>query len=290
MAKGIVKLPSAFLRTAPGERAEISDEVFHGMEVEIKGEERGWFWVETEYRYRGYLSREALRRCAWFVRAWEQPGKNQVLSAFCDVLEHPSFQSGILLTLPRGSRLLPEGKPENGWQQVLLADGRRGWARAGQLSPLPEGRLREEAFRRRVVQTAMSYLGAPYRWGGKSPLGIDCSGLCSMAYLMCGVAIFRDSALKEGFPVRKILPENAAPGDLLYFPGHIALYLGEGRYLHSTGRPGSDGVVLNSLDPAAPDYREDLAQSLCTAGSIFCAQTAARPAVSAPEKPEEEEF
>lgn len=288
MAKGIIRLPSAFLRKGPEERAEVSDEVFHGMEVEIKGENRGWFLVETEYRYRGYLSRDALRRCAWFVRTWEQPGKHQITSAFCDVLEGPSFQSRILATLPRGSRLLPEGRAEDGWQGVLLADGRRGAVRAGQLSPLPEGRLREDAFRRRVVERAMSYLGAPYRWGGKSPQGIDCSGLCSMAYLMCGVTIFRDSALKEGFPVQKIPLENAGPGDLLYFPGHIAMYLGEGRYIHSTGRPGSDGVVLNSLDPASPDYREDLAQSLYTAGSIFKPDTdAPAPALApAPEEPE----
>ena len=47
------------------------------------------------------------------------------------------------------------------------------------------------------------------------------------------------------------------------------MYLGEGRYIHSTGRAGDDGVVINSLDPAAPDYREDLAQGILEIGSIF---------------------
>ena len=57
-------------------------------------------------------------------------------------------------------------------------------------------------------------------------------------------------------------------GDLLYFPGHIALYLGNDRYIHSTARAGSDGVMINSLDPAAPDYRADLREKLYAVGRI----------------------
>ena len=63
--------------------------------------------------------------------------------------------------------------------------------------------------------------------------------------------------------------EEKKRGDALYFPGHIALYLGEGRYIHSTGAANSGGVVLNSLDPADPLYREDLVKSLYAVGSLF---------------------
>lgn len=59
------------------------------------------------------------------------------------------------------------------------------------------------------------------------------------------------------------------PADLLFFPGHVAMYLGEQKYIHSTGKAGSDGVVINSLDPAAPDYRPDLPEKLTGAGSWF---------------------
>ena len=40
-------------------------------------------------------------------------------------------------------------------------------------------------------------------------------------------------------------------GDLLYFPGHIAMYIGDGKYIHSTGKAGSGGVVINSLNPVS---------------------------------------
>ena len=58
-------------------------------------------------------------------------------------------------------------------------------------------------------------------------------------------------------------------GDLLFFPGHVAVYLGEGRYCHSTGRAGDDGFTINSLDPDAEDFRPDLAAKLSAVGSYF---------------------
>ena len=127
----------------------------------------------------------------------------------------------------------------------------------------------EAAFRNQLVEQAKKYLGTEYRWGGKSGRGIDCSGLVSSAYMQCGVLIYRDAKLVEGWPMHEISFEEKKRGDALYFPGHIALYLGEGRYIHSTGAANSGGVVLNSLDPADPLYREDLVKSLYAVGSLF---------------------
>ena len=55
----------------------------------------------------------------------------------------------------------------------------------------------------------------------------------------------------------------------MFFPGHVAMYIGNQQYIHSTGKAGSDGVVINSLDPAAPDYRADLPEKLTGVGSYF---------------------
>jgi len=120
-----------------------------------------------------------------------------------------------------------------------------------------------------VCDTALTYLGAHYRWGGKSPLGIDCSGLCSTAYLLNGIVIYRDASIKEGFPIRAIDRADMKPGDLLFFPGHVAMYMGEGKYLHSTGHVSANGVIVNSLDPASPIYRADLDEKLTEVGTYF---------------------
>ena len=90
-----------------------------------------------------------------------------------------------------------------------------------------------------------------------------------MAYLLNGVIVYRDAKIMEGFPLRQIPYENKKKGDLLFFPGHVAMYLGDGRYVHSTGKNGSDGVVINSLNPGDFDYREDLKNCLNAVGSIF---------------------
>ncbi len=127
----------------------------------------------------------------------------------------------------------------------------------------------EEAFRAAVCEQAKKYMGTEYRWGGKSGRGIDCSGLVSSAYMQCGVLIYRDARIVEGWPMHEVPFEEKKPGDALFFPGHIALYLGGGRYIHSTGAAVSGGVVLNSLDPADPLYREDLVKCLNAVGSIF---------------------
>ena len=108
----------------------------------------------------------------------------------------------------------------------------------------------EEAFRAAVCEQAKKYMGTEYRWGGKSGRGIDCSGLVSSAYMQCGVLIYRDAKIIEGWPMHEVAFENKKPGDALFFPGHVALYLGEGRYIHSTGAAVSGGVVINSLSRA----------------------------------------
>ena len=128
---------------------------------------------------------------------------------------------------------------------------------------------REEAFRAAVCEQAKKYMGTEYRWGGKSGRGIDCSGLVSSAYMQCGVLIYRDAKIIEGWPMHEVAFENKKPGDALFFPGHVALYLGEGRYIHSTGAAASGGVVINSLEPSDPLYREDLVKCLYAVGSVF---------------------
>ena len=120
-----------------------------------------------------------------------------------------------------------------------------------------------------LVDAAMLYRGTHYRWGGKSPMGIDCSGLVSMAYMLCGILIYRDAHIMEGFPIHEISLEHVKPGDLLFFPGHVAMYLGHGRYCHSTGRSGDNGFALNSLNPGDPDYRSDLKAAITQVGSYF---------------------
>lgn len=270
--KAVVKETLCPLTATPDPSATRTDEVLLGMTVEVLEQtgDRYW-WVEAPYRYRGFAPVSCLETDPRRVEAWEKlPKKIMLHKNFSEVKPQPRVQANAMGFLTRGAlvAVLPE-EPKDGWQSVLLPDGEQGWLRAGTLADIPFSpeSLGEEELRRKLVDTAFLYRGTPYRWGGKTPLGIDCSGLVSMAYLLCGITIYRDAEAKEGFPLRRIPVFARKPGDLLFFPGHVAMYMGREQFIHSTLK--SDGVAVHSLDPAHACYREDLAKSILYAGSWF---------------------
>jgi cell wall-associated NlpC family hydrolase len=100
-------------------------------------------------------------------------------------------------------------------------------------------------------------------------MGIDCSGLTSVSYLLNGDVIYRDADIRPGFEMREIDPRDAKPADLLFTKDHVVMCIGGGKYIHSTSRCGSEGVVVNSLNHGDPDFRQDIKDGIPCAGSIF---------------------
>ena len=271
--KAIVNVPVCGLYGKTTLESTLEDEVLYGSVVEILEQcDNGWCRIRTHYRYEGYVLADALLTDEETVSSWSAMAQKIVLNKnFCDVLSMPKVQGWIKINLPRGARIRALSEPENGWQEVLLADGRTGYVPSEILGdyyaePMSSD---EQELRKALVDAAMRYQGTHYRWGGKTPGGIDCSGLCSVAYMLCGILIYRDADIKEGFPMHEITLDQIKPGDLLFFPGHVAMYLGDGKYCHSTARTGSDGFVINSLNPEDPDYREDLRNTITQVGSYF---------------------
>jgi len=128
----------------------------------------------------------------------------------------------------------------DGWARIRTVYDYPGW--------IPEGALGDP------VAHARAFLGTPYRWGGMTAEGIDCSGLVHMGFRATGRIVPRDADQQEeaGTPVGE---DQLRPGDLISYgdaqaADHIAFWLGEGRILHSTRREGVDGV----LEEPEPEY------------------------------------
>ena len=207
------------------------------------------------------------------VERWEKADLRRVWAAWADIQVTDGATHPYHICLCRGAvveYVAPPEKPQ-GWAKVRLIGGAEGYVREGFLGRFydDEPSAGEEELRNSVVEAAKLYMGVQYRWGGKTPQGIDCSGLVGAAYLLNGVKLYRNASIEEGFPVHEIDRAKMKKGDLLFFKGHVAMYIGDGMYIHSTSRAGADGVVLNSLCPGHPLYRDDLAKGVLAVGSIF---------------------
>ena len=101
----------------------------------------------------------------------------------------------------------------------------------------------------KVAEHAYSYLNAPYLWGGRSPLGIDCSGFTQVVHKLCGIKIPRDASQQAQLGQTLSFVEEAEEGDLAFFDNeegritHVGIYLPNNQIIHASGK-----VRIDHLD------------------------------------------
>jgi cell wall-associated NlpC family hydrolase len=83
-----------------------------------------------------------------------------------------------------------------------------------------------------IVSIGMRYLGVPYLWGGETPAGMDCSGFTSYVFAQVGINLPRTSS-EQRYAGTEVPWSQAQPGDLLWSPGHIAIYAGDGMQIEA---------------------------------------------------------
>jgi cell wall-associated NlpC family hydrolase len=210
--------PQAPLRREPRPDAPLDTEVLKGERVTIydtNGE--GWAWGQlASDGYVGWLPDNALTL----------PGAaptHKVTALRTLVFPGPSIKQPPLEALPLGARLAIARIED---RMAVTQSG--AYVPAAHLAPLGENASD-------FVAVAERFLGTPYLWGGKTALGLDCSGLVQVALTACGVACPRDSDMQEAALGTAVPadPSALSRGDLVFWKGHVAVACGRSNLLHA---------------------------------------------------------
>ncbi len=96
------------------------------------------------------------------------------------------------------------------------------------------------------VAVAETLLGAPYLWGGKTSLGIDCSGLVQIALQAAGIEAPRDTYMQEAALGKASPPAGLKRGDLIFWKGHVAIARDAATIIHANAHH-----MMVAIEPAA---------------------------------------
>ncbi len=218
------------LRRAPAPGAMLVSQLFHGDQVRVYEAKDGWAWLQhAGDGYMGYADAAALGEAVEVPTHWVRVPRSLVFPA-------PDEKAPPLDALPMTARVRVLSQQEK-YSEIAWGAG-AGWVPSRHL--LPSGEIVED-----FVATALAFLGMPYLWGGRTSLGLDCSGLVQVALAAAGIACPRDSDQQEaslGEP--RPLDEPAVRGDLFYMPGHVAIALDAWRVVNTNAHD-----MLTSIEP-----------------------------------------
>ncbi|MBQ4416376.1 MAG: SH3 domain-containing protein, partial [Butyrivibrio sp.] len=198
-----------YARVSNGEKLTVVEELDEWVRVAINGEE-------------GYLFKDYVNLVNDYVRA-ESREEEAARIARASELEQERIQT-LAQEAKQESKTPSEDRTYQSAENYVTSYSDKGSA---------------------VVAFALQFVGNPYVWGGTSLThGCDCSGFTMSVYDNFGVKISHasDAQAYVGYPVDGL--ENAMPGDIISYPGHVALYMGDGQIVHAS-HPGV-GIIVSS--------------------------------------------
>ncbi len=232
--------PHADLQEEPGHLGYVgrrNSQLLWGEIFDVEDRDGGYFKGKSRHDgYKGYVAVQNLAplegRANYFVE------NNLAL-----VHNAPDIKSGVKMNLSFLSRLeIERSSLRNGF---LRACG-LGWVPAHHLKPL--NALTKERIDH--VTVALRFMGTPYRYAGRSTLGIDCSGLTQNALTRAGFKnVPRDADMQEKSARLGALVKTPARGDVVFFKGHVGIMIDQQNIISATEKYA--GVVIETLDELA---------------------------------------
>jgi hypothetical protein len=217
-------VPCAPLRSTPADASEMCSEALAGETANVlEIGEKDWILIELiADGYRGWSDQKQ-----WSLMAERRAGEEMLKPFLIQAPTSPWLRkNGSIVQLPAGS--------------IVHLDAASKWSFSGiDVEPLFS---MEEIFKVHAdpFDAANSFLGAPYRWGGRCVWGIDCSGLIQLAFMLCGERLQRDASqqAQEG---ERVHWDERKRGDLAFFKNdighivHVGILKGPAHIVHAAG-------------------------------------------------------
>ncbi|MEJ5305893.1 MAG: C40 family peptidase [Ignavibacteria bacterium] len=261
---GIVNLSVCNIRSKPDHPEELSTQALMGTPVRILKESNGWFLIQTPDDYLGWVDDDGIARYnAEEMINWLK-SKKIIYTEFFGFIYSDKNLSEKISDIVAGNILKLVNSDKKTFE-IELPDGRKGYINRKEAKLFDDWYNSLDFQAASIIKTAKQMMGFPYLWGGTSIKGIDCSGFMKTIFFLNGLILSRDANQQalHGSEV-PFDPDfsQLKPGDLIFFGRrasetrperitHVGLYLGDKRFIHSSGR-----VRLDSFDKDDPNYNE----------------------------------
>lgn len=210
------------LRRTPRDDAPLDTELLYGENVRVYETINDWSWLQNKTdNYVGYARSSGLN-------AVLHKPTHGVCAVATFLYPEPDMKAPPLDRLGMGARVTVT---DNAGPFLRSVAGE--WIYSKHLAPLGQNASD-------LAGIALQFLGAPYLWGGKTSLGLDCSGLVQIALDRCGVPAPRDTDIQAqnigisigngAIDIRNLI---LARGDLIFWPGHVGIYVDENIFVHA---------------------------------------------------------
>lgn len=279
---GVANLSVANLRVQPRNQAELASQILLGTTVDLLERQEGYYRARTPEGYIGWIAVSSVTpMTSAEAKQWKSAKKIIFTADFGHSYTQPDHRSLRVSDLVMGDLLMALGQAGD-FYHVQYPDGRRAYIDDELVHPFDDWLGTRNVTAENILAIAKSMMGVPYLWGGTSVKGVDCSGFTKTAYFMNGMVIPRDASQQVlvGEPIDILSADtldtekalrNLQPADLLFFASghgrspdaritHVALYLGNGEFIHSAGT-----VRINSMVPGAPNYSDFETRTLVSA-------------------------